>query len=319
MPAISASAPGKIILFGEHSVVFGQPAIAVPVTQVQAKAIITARPDRPAGWVDLAAPNIGLAASLKDLPEDHPLSFVVERVFQETAISRPPAMTIRITSTIPIAAGLGSGAAVSVAIIRALSEFLGQPLPDDCVSNLAFEVEKLHHGTPSGIDNTVITYAMPVHFKRTSKDGSQQVETFKVAEPFTIIIGDSGILSPTAITVADVRLAWQADPKTFDAFFQSIGEIVVHGKRAIEYGDSDTLGTLMDQNHAVLINMGVSSPELDNLVRAARQAGALGAKLSGAGRGGNMISLVKPADADQVSEALIAAGATNTITTVVRN
>ena len=319
MPAISASAPGKIILFGEHSVVFGQPAIAVPVTQVQAKAIITARPDRPAGWVDLAAPNIGLAASLKDLPEDHPLSFVVERVFQETAISRPPAMTIRITSTIPIAAGLGSGAAVSVAIIRALSGFLGQPLPDDRVSNLAFEVEKLHHGTPSGIDNTVITYAMPVHFKRTSKDGSQQVDTFKVAEPFTIIIGDSGILSPTAITVADVRLAWQADPKTFDAFFQSIGEIVVHGKRAIEYGDSATLGTLMDQNHAVLINMGVSSPELDNLVRAARQAGALGAKLSGAGRGGNMISLVKPADADQVSEALIAAGATNTITTVVRN
>ena len=319
MPAISASAPGKIILFGEHSVVYGQPAIAVPVTQVQAKAIITARPDRPAGLVDLVAPNIGLETSLKDLPEGHPLSFVVERVFQETSISRPPAMTIRITSTIPIAAGLGSGAAVSVAIIRALSEFLGQPLPDDRVSNLAYEVEKLHHGTPSGIDNTVITYAMPVHFIRTRKDGSQQVETFKVAVPFTIIIGDSGIPSPTAITVADVRLARQADPKTFDAIFESIGEIVVHGKRAIEYGDSEALGTLMDENHGMLVNMGVSSPELDNLVRAARQAGALGAKLSGGGRGGNMISLVKPADADQVSEALMAAGTTNTIVTVVRN
>ena len=319
MPAISASAPGKIILFGEHSVVYGQPAIAVPVTQVQAKAIITARPDRPAGRVDLVAPNIGLEIFLKDLPEDHPLSFVVERVFQETAISRPPAMTIRITSTIPIAAGLGSGAAVSVAIIRTLSEFLGQPLPDDRVSNLAYEVEKLHHGTPSGIDNTVITFAMPVHFKRTSKDGSQKVETFKVAEPFTIIIGDSGIPSPTAITVADVRLAWQADPKTFDDIFDSIGEIVIHGKRAIEQGDSDALGALMDQNHGMLVKMGVSSPELDNLVRAARQAGALGAKLSGGGRGGNMISLVRPTDADRVSEALMAAGATNTIITVVRN
>ena len=318
MPAISASAPGKVILFGEHSVVYGQPAIAVPVTQVQAKAIITARPDRPAGWVDLAAPNIGLAASLNDLPEDHPISFVVERVFQETAISRPPAMTIRITSTIPIAAGLGSGAAVSVAIIRALSGFLGQPLPDDRVSDLAYEVEELHHGTPSGIDNTVITYVMPVHFKRASEDGSQQVETFDVAEPFTIIIGDSGIPSPTAITVADVRLARKADPKTFDDIFKKIGEIVVHGKRAIEHGDNDTLGTLMDQNHAMLVKMGVSSPELDSLVRAARHAGALGAKLSGAGRGGNMISLVKPADGDQVSEALMATGATNTITTVVR-
>ncbi|MES0359582.1 MAG: mevalonate kinase [Anaerolineales bacterium] len=319
MPAISASAPGKIILFGEHSVVYGQPAIAVPVTQVQAKAIITARPDRPAGWVDLAAPNIGLEASLKDLPEDHPLSFVVERVFQEIAISRPPAMTIRITSTIPIAAGLGSGAAVSVAIIRALSEFLGQPLPDDRVSNLAYEVEKLHHGTPSGIDNTVITYAMPVHFIRASEDGSQQVETFEVAEPFTMILGDSGIPSPTAITVADVRLTRQADPKTFDDIFESIGEIVAHGKRAIESGDNGTLGTLMDQNQAMLVKLGVSSPELDNLLHAARQAGALGAKLSGGGRGGNMICLVRPPDADRVSEALMVTGATNTITTVVRN
>jgi mevalonate kinase len=319
MPAISASAPGKAILFGEHSVVYGQPAIAVPVTQVQAKAIITARPDRPAGWVSLVAPNIGLEASLNDLPEDNPLSFVVERVFQETAISRPPAMTIRITSTIPIAAGLGSGAAVSVAIIRALSEFLGQFLPDDRVSTLAYEVEKLHHGTPSGIDNTVITYAMPVYFRRTSKDEAQQVETFKVAEPFTILIGDSGIPSPTAKTVADVRLAWQADPNTFEDIFESIGEIVVRSKRAIEYGDNEALGALMDENHCMLVKMGVSSQELDNLVRAARQAGALGAKLSGGGRGGNMISLVRPSDAEQVSEALIAAGATNTITTVVRN
>jgi mevalonate kinase len=105
MPAISASAPGKVILFGEHAVVYGQPAIAVPVTQVQAKVIITARPDRPAGWVSLVAPNIGLEASLNDLPEEDPLSFAVNRVFDEIAISRPPAMTIRITSTIPIAAG----------------------------------------------------------------------------------------------------------------------------------------------------------------------------------------------------------------------
>lgn len=319
MPAISASAPGKIILFGEHSVVYGQPAIAVPVTQVQAKAIITARPDRPAGWVDLVAPNIGLESSLIDLPPDNPLSFVVERVFQETSISRPPAMTIRITSTIPIAAGLGSGAAVSVAIIRALSEFLGQPLPDDRVSALAYEVEKLHHGTPSGIDNTVITYAMPVHFRRNANGKTLLVETFKVAQPFTILIGDSGIPSPTAITVGDVRLDWRADPNTFEEIFEGIGQIVGHSKRAIESGDNKALGTLMDENHALLVRMGVSSPELDKLVRAARQAGALGAKLSGAGRGGNMIALVRPVDAEQVAEALIAAGATNTIITEVRN
>ena len=319
MPAISASAPGKVILFGEHSVVYGQPAIAVPVTQVRAKAIITARPDRPAGWVSLVAPNIGLESSLNDLPEEDPLSFVVNWVFDETAIPRPPAMTIRITSTIPIAAGLGSGAAVSVAIIRALSEFLGQPLPDDRVSALAYEVEKLHHGTPSGIDNTVITYAMPVHFRRNANGKTLLVETFKVAQPFTILIGDSGIPSPTAITVGDVRLDWRADPNTFEEIFEGIGQIVDHSKRAIESGDNKALGTLMDENHALLVRMGVSSPELDKLVRAARQAGALGAKLSGAGRGGNMIALVRPVDAEQVAEALTAAGATNTIITEVKN
>ncbi len=319
MPAISASAPGKVILFGEHSVVYGQPAIAVPVTQVRAKAIITARPDRPPGWVSLVAPNIGLEASLNDLPEENPLSFVVERVLEETTISRPPAMTIRITSTIPIAAGLGSGAAVSVAIIRALSEFLGQPLPDDRISTLAYEVEKLHHGTPSGIDNTVITYALPVYFRRTGKDKAQLVETFKVSQPFTILIGDTGIPSPTAITVADVRLAWQADPNTFEDICEGIGEIVVRSKRAIDHDDNKALGKLMDENNDLLVRMGVSSPELDNLVRAARQAGALGAKLSGAGRGGNMIALVRPVDAEQVAEALIAAGAANTIITVVKN
>jgi mevalonate kinase len=319
MPAISASAPGKIILFGEHSVVYGQPAIAVPVTQVRAKAIITARPDQPAGWVGLVAPNIGLEASLSDLPEDDPLSFAVKRVLDETTISRSPAMTIRITSTIPIAAGLGSGAAVSVAIIRALSEFLGRPLRADRISVLAYEVEKLHHGTPSGIDNTVITYRMPVYFKRSADEAAGHFETFKVAEPFTILIGDSGIPSPTVGTVADVRHAWQADPDTFEGIFKRIGQIAIRGKRAIESGDSVMLGELMDENHALLVQLGVSSPELDKLVGAARQAGALGAKLSGGGRGGNMIALVDPAHADLIAESLMAADATNTIVTEIRD
>jgi len=209
MPAISATAPGKIILLGEHAVVYGQPAIAVPVIQVKARAIITAQPDRPRGWVRLQAPDINLEATLEELPAEDPLGQVIRGVFTATNISQPPALTIRISSTIPIAAGMGSGAAVSVAIIRALSEFLGRPLADDRVSNLAYEVEKLHHGTPSGIDNTVITYNKPVHFTRNTAGGAGQIETFQVGRPFTIVIGDSGVPSPTAVTVGDVRSAWQ--------------------------------------------------------------------------------------------------------------
>jgi mevalonate kinase len=318
MPAISASAPGKVILFGEHAVVYGQPAIAVPVTEVQAKAIVTGRPDQPSGWVNLQAPNIGLEAPLIDLPADNPLSKAVKGVFEATSISRIPAMTIRITSTIPIASGLGSGAAVSVAIIRAVSEFLGRPLPDERVSALAFEVEKLHHGTPSGIDNTVITYAMPVYFVRTDQGDMKRVETFKVSSPFTILIGDSGVPSPTAVTVGDVRRAWQADTARFESLYASTGAIVEHARRAIEHGDIAALGPLMDENHELLVKMDVSSNELDRLIQAARQAGALGAKLSGGGRGGNMIALVKPAEANFISESLRIAGATNTIITQVK-
>ena len=319
MPAISASAPGKVILFGEHAVVYGQPAIAIPVNQVRARAIVSARPDRPSGWVSLQAPDIGLEASLEELPADNPLSLAISGVFKATNISRIPAMAIRITSTIPIAAGLGSGAAVSVAIIRALSEFLGKPLPDERVSILAYEVDKLHHGTPSGIDNTVITFEKPVYFARTAEGEAGQVDRFNVARPFTILIGDSGVPSPTAVTVRDVRSAWQENGIFYERMFASTGAIVKQARQAIENGDNAALGPLMDENQDLLVKMGVSSAELDHLVQAARQAGAYGAKLSGGGRGGNMIALVPRETAEQIAEALISAGATNTIVTEVKS
>jgi mevalonate kinase len=318
MPAISASAPGKVILFGEHAVVYGQPAIAVPITQVQAKAIVIARPDQPGGWVNVQAPNIDLDLPLKELTPDNPLAFAINGVFEALGVSHPPAMIVRITSTIPIAAGLGSGAAVSVAIIRAVSEFLGRLLPDQQVSALAFEVEKLHHGTPSGIDNTVITSAQPVYFKKGAPPGENIVETFHAARPFTIVIGDSGISSPTAVAVGDVKRAWRNKPAHFNTLFSRIGIIVDRAKKALEDGDIAAIGPLMNENQDLLVEIGVSSPHLDHLINAAHQAGALGAKLSGAGRGGNMIALVSRDTAEHLSSALKDAGATNTIISEIK-
>lgn len=319
MPAISASAPGKVILFGEHAVVYGQPAIAIPVSQVRARAIVSARPDRPSGWVHLQAPNIGLDAALEELPADDPLSLTINSVFEATQISRVPALAVRITSTIPIAAGLGSGAAVTVAIIRALSEFLGHPLPDEKVSILAYEVEKLHHGTPSGIDNAVITFEKPVYFVRSAKGEADQVIKFNVAEPFTILIGDSGVASPTAATVGEVRSAWQKNRIYYENLFERIGEIARQAREIIENGDIAALGPLMDENQDLLEKLGVSSAELDHLIQTARLAGAYGAKLSGGGQGGNMIALVTRDNAQKIAELLVSAGATNTITTEVIN
>jgi mevalonate kinase len=313
MPAISASAPGKIILFGEHAVVYSQPAIAVPVLQVRAKAILTANPRGKPGSVSIQAPGIGLESELEALPDRHPLKAAIQATLNALHLQRIPACNIRITSTIPVAAGLGSGAAVSVALARGLSNFLGEPLDDEAVSGIAFEVEKIHHGTPSGIDNTVITSAMPVYFVR-----DKPIERLRVPQPFTIVIGDTGTHSPTAIAVADVRRGWEAQPAEYEQIFQAIGEIARSARAAIEDGKPDDLGTLMARNHAYLQELGVSSPQLDSLVIAAHQAGASGAKLSGGGRGGNMIALASPGLEEKVAQALMNAGATRTIITAVK-
>jgi mevalonate kinase len=306
---VTASVPGKIILFGEHAVVYGRPALAVPVTQVQATATVSGSSQ---GGVWIEAPDISLSRELSRLHSEHPLAAAVGSVLTALKISDPPACTIHIQSTIPVASGLGSGAAVTVAVLRALSAFLGRPLPDDDVNRLAFEIEKLHHGTPSGIDNTVVTYARPVYFSR-----GRLVETFHIGALLTFVIGDTGWKAPTKESVGAVRQLWQADPSRWEQVFDQVAGIVRQARRAMEAGDITGLGTLMDANHALLQEMTVSSLELDHLVAVARASGALGAKLSGGGRGGNMIALVREENAPTLAGALLSAGARRTIITTL--
>jgi mevalonate kinase len=307
---VKASAPGKIILFGEHAVVYTRPALAVPVTQVHVDVEVTDSP-RAGVWIDAA--DINLRAELTSLPVDHPIGSVILKLFPPPVLSaRGGGVEINISSTIPVASGLGSGAAVSVALTRALMGYLDLPLTDEQVNDLAFEVEKLHHGTPSGIDNTVITYAKPVYFIK-----GQPIETFTTGRPFTIVIGDTGIPAPTKESVGDVRSLWLKDREKFEKIFDEIGQISLMARRSIENGEPERLGELMDQNHELLQRLTVSSPELDNLVQAARRAGASGAKMSGGGRGGNMIALVEKEKAETVANALVSAGAKGTIVTEI--
>jgi len=311
---VKASAPGKIILFGEHAVVYNRPALAVPVTQIHVDVEVLDSP-RKGIWIN--APGIDLHAELNSLPADHPIGSVILKLFQLSGFSASEdgsgGLEISISSTIPVAAGLGSGAAVSVALVRALALHLANPFTDEQVNDLVFEIEKLHHGTPSGIDNTVITYEKPVYFIK-----DKPIETFKVGKPFTIVIGDTGIHAPTKESVGDVRRLRMHDQHTIEDIFNEIAQIVLIGRRSIESGKPEQLGELMDQNHAYLQALTVSSPELDNLVETARSAGALGAKLSGGGRGGNMIALVEQAKAESVAGALMSAGAKRTIVTEVK-
>jgi len=305
-----SSAPGKIILFGEHAVVYGRPALAAPVTQVHADVEVS--DSRRAGiWID--APDIDLHGELETLPSGHPLVAAIRAVLAVSAGAQlPSGLAITVTSSIPMASGMGSGTAVSVALIRALAAHLKQDMSDEAVSAMAYEIDVLHHGTPSGIDNTVITYGTPVYFVK-----GRPIERLTVGARLTLVIGNTGIPAPTRASVAAVRKLRETEPARWEQVFDQIAEIVAGARKQMQAGDRASLGESMNENHALLQQLTVSSPELDRLVEAARQAGALGAKLSGGGRGGNMIALVDGRTAPRVSAALTAAGAKGVIITSV--
>jgi mevalonate kinase len=307
----TATAPGKIILFGEHAVVYNRPAIAVPVTDVKSTATIRDLP--PGSGCTLIAHDLKSQLRLTAAAPDDALGLILRLALDELALPADPDWQIEIRSEIPIASGLGSGAAVSTALVRAIFRHIGLDPDPATISRLVYRSEELHHGTPSGIDNTVIAYAQPVWFVR-----GEPIHTFNPGRSFTIAIADSGIGSPTKETVGDVRRARQADPKRYDGWFDQIEEIVHTARRAMESGDVAALGPLMDRNQALLAQIGVSSDPLERLIEAAKRAGAAGAKLSGGGRGGNVIALIEEGSAPAIRRAFLDAGAKQVLVTMVR-
>lgn len=298
-----AHAPGKVILMGEHAVVYAQPALAIPVFSVWAQVRAWAL-DRPGEGIWLEAPQIGLATTFwEHLAPQNPLRVAVQLVLEHYG-SPKHNLLLEITSTIPVAAGLGSSAAVTVAVLRALSRALGGSPTLEILNAWAYEVEKLHHGTPSGVDNTTVTYARPVYFRR-----GHPPQPLQVGGTLHLLIANTGIPASTREMVARVRAGWEQYRDRFEGWFQEIGQLVEAAREALAHGDARTLGAAMNRNHELLRAMGVSHPRLEDLVRTARDAGAWGAKLSGGGGGGNMIALVPPEALATVQEQLRRAGA----------
>ncbi len=307
---IRAQAPGKFILVGEHAVVYGRPAIALPVWEAMATAAIYARPAG-AGCV-IYAHDLGRAMWLAEASPDEPLALTARMALRHAGLDADPDWRIDVSSELPIAGGLGSGAALSAALVRAIFLAAGiEPAPE-LVSELVYAGEEIYHGTPSGIDNTVVAYGKPVWFVRGAAP-----EVFSTAAPFRIAIADSGIASPTRAMVDKVRAARAAQPQRYEACFDAIAVIAHAARRAIETGVPHELGALFDRNQALLEEIGVSTPALERLIAAARSAGAAGAKLSGAGGGGNIVALVDDDSAEPVTAALLAAGAKRVIVTGV--
>ena len=304
------TAPGKVILFGEHAVVYDRPAIAVPVARVRAEAWVTSAPT--GAGVTIRAPDLARSFALDTAGEEDPLAAIVRLTLARLALPPSPDWTVTVRSTIPMEAGMGSGAAVSAAIASALAAAGGRSLAPETLSELVYQVERLYHGTPSGIDNTVVSYARPVYFRR-----GHPPRPLEIGAPFWLVIGDTGVRSATREVVAEVRRAWRTAPGRYEALFDRIAALVEVARSAIERGDIGALGPLMDENQRLLAEMGVSSPELERLIAAARGHGASGAKLVGAGRGGNMIALVEPERAEEVARAVRDAGAVRVLVTPV--
>ncbi len=307
---ITASAPAKIILFGEHFVVYGEPAIVLAIDK-RAYATIEKREDK---RIFISSPTLKLAGCYGqegftmeqgDAKEGRikfePVKLAVDRILEKygTAVG----LSIEINSTVPVGAGLGSSAAVVAATAAATCDLLKIPMSKESIFRITMDAEKIVHGTPSGIDPAIATFGGIMHF---------QMDTgFKPLEldvDIPLIVGDTGVVRSTRLQVEKVKSMMDKYPRVIETMMKTAREIVISAMDALREKDFETLGVLMNINHALLYGLGVSAESLESLAIAARKAGALGAKLTGAGGGGCMIALSTDDRLTDVSEAIQRAG-----------
>ena len=322
---VLASAPAKIILFGEHSVVYGKPAIAAAInlrTYVWAEF-------NEKGAIKIEAKDIRVPGLTVSFSEDEiyfesdygkaaeVLSYVREAIelVRDEADKRDKGITVSITSQIPVGAGLGSSAAVAVATIGAVSKLLGLELSNEEIGKLGHKVELLVQGASSGIDPTVSAIGGFIHYEKGRFEHLPFMD-------LPIVVGYTGSSGSTKELVAMVRKTKEEMPEIIEPILLSMGKVVEKAKEILlsdldEDVRFERLGRLMNINHGLLDALGVSTKKLSELVYAARTAGALGAKITGAGGGGCMYALA-PGRQREVATAITIAGGTPMITEISR-
>ncbi len=305
---IISRAPGKTILFGEHFVVYGAPAIAMALD----KYVVVRISELNNNLLEIYSHNIGLKGvfdphSLKPKTPDlealqvfSPIIKAYELISSKTG--NRPGVRIEIISEIPMASGLGSSAALAVAVLNGLARISRLKLSREELSQLAFQVEKIVHGTPSGIDNTVSTIGGFVFFQR--RDDKLIVKPINVALKLNLVIGCTGKTRSTKDIVERVRRFKNTYASIFNNLLNAYNLIAEHAFQYLREGDIRRLGELMKVNHGLLWSIGVSSRNLDKLVNTALEAGAYGAKLTGAGGEGCIIALSDPDMLDNILKAL---------------
>ena len=280
---VTSSAPGKVILIGEHFVVEREPAIALAIDK---RVYVTVRKGVKGvrihsscyeGEVDL------------DLNEVEGVKGYFRAIFNSLAEYREiPPLEITIRSEIPPRYGMGSSAATAVALTRAVAAFLGMELDKEEIAKIAYEAERMVHGSPSGIDNTVSTYGGAIIFRR----GEGFLRLNVDFSPVALLVAYSGVPKCTKDLVSKVKELKGRYPTIFEPLYHTAGRLAIEAARALEKGDFTAVGELMNINQGLLSALGVSTLRLETLVHKFREAGALGAKLTGAGGGGCVLALV---------------------------
>jgi mevalonate kinase len=279
---IEGQASGKLILIGEHAVVHGQPAIAVPFTRLQ----VTANVGPFDGPLSI---DCGIyKGPLENVPEL--LKGWSMCVFETLKRLGSPmqGLVIRISSTIPLGRGLGSSAAVAAATVRSLFAYHGKTATHKELMDLVNISEVYAHGSPSGIDSEAVTSEKPIWFKK-----GEQPESITIGHPVQLVVADSGQVGDTYGAVQGVQERLLSAPEMVKASLNHIGHLAKEARHALSSGSISLLGNVINEAQNELRNIGVSNGVLNHLISAAQHAGALGAKLTGSGRGGCIFALAE--------------------------
>jgi len=302
-----ATAYGKVILFGEHAVVYQSHAIAAPIPLA-----IQANIHPGEHGIHLLIPRWGVEEKLqKGVEHKHSIYESLDLILNKLGLANED-MKIEIFPHIPRASGLGGSAALAVAIIKALAKYFELKLSNEEISDLAYQSEIIAHGYASGIDNTLATYGEFLLYKRGSPPLLKKIN---VPKSIPIVIGLTGVESLTAKMVAKVKNSRDKNTALYDHIFDEINNVTLEAVKAIESYDLDKLGEYMNQNHGLLSAIQVSSPELEEIIAIAKKNGAIGAKLTGAGGGGAAV-LLCPDKVEKVATAIKKAGYNTFITQI---
>ena len=298
---LTGNAAGKVILLGEHAVVYGSHALALPIRNAMRAGV---RVGGDGMRLKIPAWHTDVELDIRE-PEARGFAATAALILDALEIDNRN-LEITVQSHLPRAMGLGTSASLAVAVIRALDHRFGLGLDNKSINALAFQCETLAHGTPSGVDNTLATYAEPLLFQNR---GELETRPLSVGSMPRLVVAWGDEPGLTAMQVAGVRERRLRTPGHYDAVFERIDQLTLDSADALEQQNYRLVGDAMNLCHGLLNGIGVSTPTLERMVHIAREAGALGAKLTGGGGGGSIVALC-PDDGGTVAQALESYGYT---------